>query len=225
MIKPIQAMIRILQGKIILEDGTDVRIVKREYPIDKTPCITIDDSGGSACVNKIITNKDYLIPETHPQYDPENPNQTISQQVRREERSIGLDLQIWCDNEDEREEITNKISELFDQVQSDHYLFCQNYLSGNCQFLDRSCEATNPDSFRGVKNQCPKPYEYHYQNIFETYDIIRATFDVAPPYILDDLTTTPPIRRSIIKVSFGYYDYHRIGGAVSEHIIVDEELL
>lgn len=224
MIKPIQAMIRILQGKIILGDGTDVRIVKREYPIDKTPCITIDNSGGSAIVNKIITNKDYIIPETHPQYDPENPNQTISQQVIREERSIDLDLQIWCDNEDERDEITDKISQLFYQVQSDHYHFCANYNEGDCTFLDRSCEV-NSNSFRGVKSQCPKPHEYHYQNIFQTYDIIRATFDVAPPYILDDLTTTPPVRRSIINVSFGYYDYYRIGGAVSEHIIVDEELL
>ena len=133
--------------------------------------------------------------------------------------------QYTSDNEEERDEITDKILELFYQVQSDHYRFCNNYLNGNCQFLDRSCEATNPNSMRGIKNQCPKPEEYHYQNIFQTYDIIRATFDVAPPYILDDLTTTPPVRRSIINVSFGYYDYYRIGGAVSEHIIIDEELL
>ena len=141
----------------------------------------------------------------------------------REERSIDLDLQIWCDNEDERDEITNKISQLFYQMQSDHYHFCANYNNGNCTFLDRLCEV-NPYSFRGVKSQCPKPDEYHYKNIFQTYDIIRATFDVAPAYILDDLTS-PPVRRSIINVSFGYYDYYIIGGAVSENIIVDEELL
>lgn len=224
MIKPLQVIVKILQGKIILDDSTDVRIVKREYPIDKTPCVTMDNSG-STLIQKNITNKEYIIPESHPQYDPQNPNNTISQQVIREERSIAIDLNIWGDNEEERDEITDKILKLFYQVQSDHYRFCNNYLNGNCQFLDRSCEATNPNSMRGIKNQCPKPEEYHYQNIFQTYDIIRATFDVAPPYILDDLTTTPPVRRSIINVSFGYYDYYRIGGAVSEHIIVDEELL
>ena len=135
MIKPIHAIIAMLQGRIILTDSTDVRIVKRDYPIDKTPCVTIDDSGGTAIINKHITNKDYLIPNTHPQYDKDNPNQTISQQVIREERSISLDLNVWCDDEDQRDEITNKIQELFYQIQSDHYKFCQQYNDVNFVLL------------------------------------------------------------------------------------------
>ena len=213
-----------LQGRIILEDSTDVRIVKRDYPIDKTPCIIIDNSGGTAVMQKHITNKDYIIPKTHPQYDSENPTKTISQQVIREERNITLDLNIWCDNEDQREEIVDKISKTFYQIQSDHYTFCQNYDNGNCTSISRSCQVT-PNSSRGIKSQCPKPSEYHYVNIFTAYDIIRATFDVAPAFILDDLTTTPPVLRSIIRVSFSYYEYYNIGGAVTEHLNVDEELL
>ena len=213
-----------LQGKIILTDSTDVRIVKRDYPIDKTPCVTIDDSGGTAIINKHITNKDYLIPNTHPQYDKDNPNQTISQQVIREERSIDLDLNVWCDDEDQRDEITNKIQELFYQIQSDHYKFCQQYNDGNCTYLSGSCRVNNTTA-RGIKGQCPKPKEYHYQNLFNAYDIIRPSFDVAPPYILDDLTTTPPVLRSIIRVSFSYYEFYNIGGAVSENLHVDEELV
>ena len=224
MIKPIHALIRMLQGKIILDDGTDVRIIKRDYPIDKTPCITIDNSGGTSIVNKHITNKDYPIPVNHPQYDPNNPDKTISQQVIREHRQISLNLNVWCDDEPQRDEITEKISTLFYQVQSDHYRFCQNYNNGNCNYLNSKCKVT-PDTGRGIKQQCPKPYEYHYSNIFTAYDIIRATFDVAPAFILDDLTTTPPVLRSIIRVSFSYYEYYNIGGAVSEHLNVDEELL
>lgn len=224
MIKPIHALIRMLQGRVILKDNTDVRIVKRTYPIDKTPCITIDNSGGTALIQKHITNKDYIIPETHPQYDPENPNQTISQQVIREERSIDLDLNVWCDDEDQRDEITEKISNLFYQLQSDHYTFCQQYDDGECKYLNRSCQVDDTTP-RGVKKQCPKPKEYHYQNIFNIFDIIRASFDVAPSFILDDTTTTPPVLRSIIRVSFSYYEYYNIGGAVSEKIIVSEDLL
>lgn len=224
MIKPIQAIIQMLQGKIILTDSTDVRIVKRTYPIDKTPCITIDNSSGTAIINKHVTNKDYLIPTTHPQYDKDNPNQTISQQIIREERSIVLDLNIWCDDEDQRDEITDLISKLFFQIQSDHYKFCQQYQDGNCNYLSGSCRV-NVNSPRGIKNQCPDPKKYHYKNIFNAYDIIRQSFDVAPPYILDDLTTTPPVLRSIVRVSFSYYDYYVIGGAVSENLNVDEELL
>lgn len=224
MIKPIHAIIRMLQGRVVLEDTTDVRIVKRDYPIDKTPCITIDNSSGTALIQKNITNKEIIIPTTHPQYDPNNPNQTISQQVIREERNITLDLNVWCDTEDERDEITDKISELFYQVQSDHYTFCDNYNNGNCNYLNGSCQVDNTTS-RGVKEQCPKPHEYHYKNIFTIFDIIRATFDVAPSYILDDLTTTPPTLRSIIRVSFSYYDYHFIGGAVSKELTVNEEVI
>ena len=223
MIKPIQAIIRILQGKVILRDGTDVRVVKREYPIDKTPCITIDNSSGTAVIQKNITNKEYIIPSNHPQYDSQNPSKKISQQVIREERNITLELNVWCDNEDQREEICDKIRELFYKVQADHYTYCANYNSGNCTYLKTTCKVdTSP---RGIKGQCPKPREYHYKNIFTIFDIIRATFDVAPSYILDDLTTTPPTLRSIITVSFSYYDYYNIGGGANKGITVNEELI
>ena len=39
MIKPLQVIVKILQGKIILDDSTNVRIVIREYPIDKNTCV------------------------------------------------------------------------------------------------------------------------------------------------------------------------------------------
>lgn len=213
-----------LQGRIILQDGTDVRIVKRDYPIDKTPCITIDNSGGTAIIGKNLTNKEYTLPKTHPQYDSENPDKTISQQVIREQRDITLDLNVWCDTEDERDEITDKISKLFYQIQSDHYTFCQNYDGGCCTSLQEECQVDDATS-RGVKGQCPKPTVYGYKNIFTIFDIIRATFDVAPSYILDDISTSPPTLRSIIRVSFSYYDYYNIGGAVSTELNFDEELI
>lgn len=224
MIKPIHAIIYMLQGRILLNDTTDVRIIKREYPIDKTPCITIDNSTGAPLVQRNIINKDCKLNSNHPQYDENNPDKLISQQVIREERSISLDLNIWCDNEDQRDEITNKISELFKQVQSDYFQFCKNYHNGNCNYLGRSCQVNN-NTGRGAKQQCPKPEEYNYTNVFKAYDIIRPSFNVEPPYILDDLTVQPPVLRSIIRVQFSYYDYHIIGGAISQNLIVNEELL
>lgn len=219
MIKPIQAMLTILQGKIILQDGTDVRVRKRPYPLDKTPCLTIDDSGGTSLVEKKITNKDYIIPHNHPQYDPDNPEKTISQQVIRDEREISLNLNIWCDSEDEREEIIKLIKKLFSMVQSDHYTFCTNYDDGNCDYLNSACRAIdNLSNPRGNKGQCPSPEDYEYSNIFTRFDIIRPSFDVAPAYDLDDFNMNPPVLRSIIKVSFSYYDYYVIGGVVSEKL-------
>lgn len=222
MIKPLQVMLYILQGKIILDDSTDVRIVKREYPIDKTPCITIETSTTS--IQKHVIDKDCKLPYNHPQYDSENPDKLVSQQVIREECNVDVDLHIWCDDEESRDEIIPLISRLFYQVQSDYYKFCSNYHEGNCTYLQESCKVNN-DSMRGVKGQCPKPVEYHYENVFSKFDIIRNTFNVATAFDLDDLTTNPPIRRSIIRVSFSYYDYYVIGGAISQNLIINEELI
>lgn len=213
MIKPISALIHMLQGRVILKDNTDVRIIKREYPIDKTPCLTIDDSGGTALIQKKVIDKDCLV-----------KGEVISQQVIREQRSITLNLNVWCDSEDERDEITDKIGEVFYKVQSDYYEYCTQYDEGQCTALDAKCKVTT-GTMRGVKNQCPNPSEYGYQNLFNRFNIIRSSFDVEPPYTLDDLTTTPPIRRSIIKISFMYYDYYNIGGAITQNLTFDEEVL
>jgi hypothetical protein len=224
MIKPLQAILHMLQGRVILADNTDVRIVKREYPIDKTPCITMDNSAGTSVIQKHVIDKDCKLPSTHPQYDQQHPDKLVSQQVIREEHNITVDLNIWCDDEDSREEITDLISKLFYQVQSDYYQFCTNYNAGQCTYLETSCKVTD-STMRGVKGQCPKPVDYHYENIFTRFDIIRNTFDVAPAFDLDDLTTNPPIRRSIIRVSFNYYDYYIIGGAISQNLTINEELI
>ena len=224
MIKPIRALLKILYNNVVLNDGTVIKVIKRPYPQDMTPCITIDNSGGTAILQKNIINKDYLIPTNHPQYDKDNPDKKISQQVIREERRISLELSVWCDTENQRDEIVDKINNLFYQVQSDYYKFCSNYNNGQCSSLNVACKVTDSTG-RGVKKQCPKPNEYDYKNIFKQFDIIRATFDVTPPYILDDLTTNPPTLRSIIEVTFSYYDYHIIGGAISQNLQFNEELV
>ena len=108
MIKPLRAILKILQGKIILNNGTDVRIVKREYPIDKTPCITIDNSSSTSIIQKNIINKDYIIPNNHPQYtdaerkchkkDTESGIFHITVESRRINRTVFvIDLEISCE--------------------------------------------------------------------------------------------------------------------------------
>ena len=210
-----------VQGRIVIDD-TPVYVVKREFPIDKTPCMTIDNSGGTATVDKHIIDKFCRVSEEHPQYDEDNPY--VPQQVIREEISISMDLNIWCDDEDERDKITDAVMDCFYKLQSDHYTYCSQYDDGNCKYLDTSCKVS-PDTGRGIKGQCPRPEEYHYENVFSRWDIIRTSFDVEPPYDLDELEQEPPIRRSVIRVSFSYYDYHIIGGAISQNLIVDEGLL
>ena len=218
-------LLTVLQGNVLLEDGTLVRVIKRDYPYDHTPCITIDNSGGTSTINKNIINKDSVLPESHPQYDSRHPDRMISQQMIREEHSISLNLNVWCNSQDEREEIINKISTIFYKIQSDHYSFCKQYHAGDCEYLDSECEALTVMNGRTAKHQCPYPEDYGYENVFTRFDIIRSSFNVEPAYDLDDTTVNPEVLRSIIRVSFSYYDYYTIGGAISQDLSVDEELL
>ena len=54
--KPIQAIIQILRGNVLCE-GKTVPVIKRNYPLDKTPCINIDDSASTITVKKQIYNR------------------------------------------------------------------------------------------------------------------------------------------------------------------------
>lgn len=219
--KIIYAILKVLQGNIQLTDGTDVRLIQSPPVTDHTPCITIDDSSNTRNLGKYFTNKDMPLPVNHPQYNQEEPDKLWSQQVIAEKRGIDIDINIWCNTEDEREEIINQVRTLFYLAQSDNYRFCQQYNkeTGKCSTLDTTCPSCNtPTDKRGAKYQCINPEEYKYANIFTTYDIVRASFDVEPAYNLDEMDHENMILRSVIRVSCDYYDYHRIGGKISESI-------
>lgn len=212
MITPTKLIIEVLKDNIIL-NNIPIRLIKQTSPIDRTPCITIDDTGGIATTQKHITNI------------------TINQkpvQAIMEKKNTTMQIHVWCDNEHDREEINNQIQNLFYQMQSDHYRFCQNYIknTGNCKYLQGTCQAKNNISDkRGVKKQCPEPTSYGYMNLFTKYHIIRNTFNLEPPFTVDDLSTKQPVLHSIFKCSFTYHTYYNIGGNTINNLIFDEELL
>ena len=223
MIKPILALIHVLKGNIKLK-GETVPLIKRSYPLDKTPCITLDDSAGTSTETKHIVNIKRHLPPNHPQYEKYKVTK-MPRQAMRDKRNASISINVWCDTETEREKLCNQIEKLLDLAQSDHYRFCKNYTSGFCEYLGEECKAETETTIKTIKNQCPKPLDYHYCNIFTAYDLLRDTFNVDSPFPLDDLSTKTPVIRSIIKVTTSYYDYHVIGGAISEDITLDDELI
>ena len=66
MIKPIQAILYILRGNLTLENKT-VPVIKRNYPLDKTPCVNIDDSAG------VVTVRATGIFENHKKNNTQHP--------------------------------------------------------------------------------------------------------------------------------------------------------
>ena len=218
MIPPLQAVRRILWGNVYL-DSKKVPVIKRSYPYDKTPCITIDDSGGSKFVERYITQEEYPLPNTHPQFDIEHPFKKAPQQVKREVYETSLNINVWCDTEDEREDLNKQIQDLFDKVQSDHYMFCERYDDTQCCYIGNTCLALHfREHNRGVKEQCPNPKVYGYKNIFTKYNLIRASFHLNQPFSLDDTATKGEVLRSVLRLDTGYYVDYIIGGHTFNNI-------
>lgn len=225
MITPIRFILDVLYGNLykMSDDGGGViPVIKRSYPLDKTPCITLDDSGGSNTLTKHFTNIPLPLPETHPQ--KEDYPESMPQQVLVDKRQSTVQINVWCDTENEREHINNQIMDLFYKAQTDHYRFCKQYNNQECNTLQDTCKAINAIDKRGVKNQCPKPEEYKYCNLFHYHHIIRPTFNIENPFALDDLSTERITLRSIFKVTMVYYDYYTLGGDIINDLIISDTL-
>lgn len=222
MIKPVKLLLKILRGNITI-NNQKVNVIKRGYPLDKTPCITIDDSGGSTTLNKDLIKYYTTLPPTHPQYNPSEPNKKHPQQAIKTKRNTTLTVNVWCDNEDDRENILKQIETLFNHAYSDHYRFCKQHDEGQCTYLDKECPAITDTFKRGIKNQCPKPKEYHYKNLFSQFDIKKSSFNFESPFSIDDGSTKPKTLHSVIRVTMTYYDYHIIGGNITQDVEYHEE--
>lgn len=222
MIPVVDAIRRVLWSNVVL-DTHKIPVVKRSYPYDKTPCITIDDSSSSTFIDRQIINEDYSIGENHFQYDVDKQ---IPQQVLRETHQVTVNVNIWSDTIDEQEKLNNIVMDLFHKAQSDHCMFCDNYDKGTCTKMMVECYGLNtPTDVRGVKQQCPRPYEYGYKNIFTTYNLIRASFMVEQPFNLDDHSKEEILYRSVIRVHSAYYTDYIIGGKQSTNVNNDTLIL
>jgi hypothetical protein len=201
MIKPIQAIIYILRNNVVLDDKI-VPVIKRNYPLDKTPCINIDDSASVVTVDKRIYNK-------------KNKDGEPRQYYRIHRRTI-LNIHCWCDNENQRENLNNQITDLFNKAYLDYYCFCTHYDKGTqkCESLDRICPTISKEKhlYKSSKGKCPQPLEYGYENIFTRFDLIKSRWDLQVPFSNDNTNTKPPTLHSIFRLNAEYYDYVEIGG-------------
>ena len=199
--KPIQAIITILRGNVKIEDKT-VPVIKRNYPLDKTPCINLDDSASTVTVDKKIYNR-------------KNENGEPKQYLRTHYRTI-LNIHSWVDDENQRENVNNQIRNLFNMAYLDNHFFCTHYdkETGECTNIHMKCPTLDKGKhlYKSSKEKCPDPLKYGYENIFTRYDLIKRSWDLQVPYSADNTSTKPPTLHSIFKLNCEYYDYEEIGG-------------
>lgn len=209
--KPIQATIQVLRNNVLTEDGKTVPVIKRNYPLDKTPCINIDDSASTATLTKRIYNK------------------TVGGEKKeylRIHRKTILNIHLWCDNEQEREYLSNEITGLFNMAYLDDYHFCTNYdkETNQCATQEQTCPSITKSKhlYKSSKNKCPQPSEYKYENIFTRYDLIKSAWDLQVPFSNDNTNTKPPTLHNIFRLNCEYYDYVEIGGITSNNLHYNE---
>lgn len=211
----IKTLLDILRGNVNYQ-GVNVPVIKRGYPLDKTPCITLDDSAGTVTIDNQIMMIKLPVPESHFQHE-DYP--ILPQQVIRKTKDSAVNIHVWASNESERVSILNKINELFEKVERNNYFFCTNYDNGNCRTQEGTCKAITMNTHsRGIKEQCPNPKEYNYQGVLEKNNVKPDSFEVQDPFDTDDLSTKPITPHSIIKVNMVYYTYTPIGGKISTEI-------
>lgn len=135
--------------------------------------------------------------------------------------SAELWINVWCNKEEEREELINQISTRIDQVLANHYTTCANYNEGQCNITDEECETLTSQSNRANKNQCPDLEKY--KSFFKSNHIPKKTFKIRSITDLDELNVSETVLRTIFKLEMNYYKYYEIGGRSFTTVCFEED--
>lgn len=214
-------LVEILRGRLWFDDA-EVPVLGRYYPLDRTPCVTMDDSSGTLVVDKRKVTLFLPLDPGHPQFDPDHPGALHPQECLSERKKSKIKVSVWCDNEKQRQDICNDIKLLLYQAETHHYRFCRRFDDGVCETLGEECKAIADMYKRGVKNQCPRPRKYRYRGVLHDFRIVPKSFVFHEPYSLDELEEKPPVLRSVFEVEAGFTDYYNIGGNTLEHMYLGD---
>jgi len=193
-------IVDLLQHHLIYDDK-EVQVRRQFNDIAQLPCITLS-------IADISTNKVYS--------DLQGDESSLY------ERTARIDINLWCNTEDERESISEQIMNCFMNEQSAHYVYCSQYKNGLCMSQNVVCDVSRHMTARTVKNQCDKPEEYGYEALWHKHGLIDGSINIETPIMLDELDEHPPLLRNRFGAEASYYDEFEIGGTVAEGIVYSE---
>lgn len=173
-----QYIVTILQGYLTW-NSQPVQVVKQFSQHPERPVVTLD-------IQSVTTQHVYLNPGVAERYY---------------ERKANININLWCDTEEQRESLTGKILDCFYKEQGYHYRYCQNLRNGRCTTTSTSCPAVNTHHKR-----CTDPERLGYSSLRHRCGLITGTVMVDPPFELDELTEHPPLLRSVFRCEGQYSD-------------------
>lgn len=203
-----RTFLKLLQGKITYNDKV-VPVVIKDFPYDKTPCITIHGTNRDKGQHRrqLITQFRKL-PSNHQLYDENNPDKKYPTLVDYTVKSYDITLNIWCNNEEEREIITNQVKDCLFYCMNHHRDYCIRFDRNAeiCSTTGTRCASFNDTGFRGLRCQCPDALTYDYCNLLTANGIRRHTVVIDPDYEQDEYNRKEPLKRTIIDISLDYED-------------------
>ena len=180
-------LVELLQGNIAYNNST-VPVVKGFSNAPSLPVITLDLSGG--------VTTDYIYHD-------------ISQRKEKVYKrcTAHININVWCNTEEERESINNSILQCYYDDMNYHYKYCTRYNEGNCTTTTNACPAVSRGS--NGKYQCPNIDLYNYQSLREKHSIVEDTVRIEAPFDMDELDKHPPLLRSILQCTGDYEELIR----------------
>jgi len=203
-----KTFVKILRGKIHIDDKP-IPVVIKDYPYDKTPCVTISgfnrDKGKHRRQQVTVLSK---LSENHELYDPKYPEKRYPHSAEYSVKSYEIDIHVWCNDERERELIIDQIYDCLFYCMNLHYAFCMRYNSEDktCETTGEICEAITNKGYHGLRGVCPNKHNKPL-NIMSKNGIIKNSVHISPHYEYDYRDKREPLKHSVIEVNL---DYKRI---------------
>ena len=201
-----KTFVEIFREKIYVDDKL-VPVVVRDYPYDKTPCITISgfnrDKGQH---RRQQVNIKVPLPKDHHLYDENHPNKRYPHSAEYIVKSYEIDVQVWANDERERALIVDQIFDCLFYCMNFHHDYCVRYdhKTRICSTTGEECASLHHMGYHGLRGQCPNRKKYHPLNIMSANRIIKNSLHISPNYDDDDLSRREPLKHSVIEITFDY---------------------
>ena len=180
-------LVELLQGHITFDDKP-VEVVRNFSNAPRLPVITLDLSAG-------VTTENYF--RTY-----EN------QEVLYYRRSTTININSWCNTEEQRESVNKQIMDAYIDSINHHYKYCSNFISplNYCTTTKNTCSAITGSGTRAQKNKCPDPEGLKYQCLSDKHNLCFGTIVIEPPLFLDEHDKHPPLLHSVFSSHADYVE-------------------
>lgn len=185
----------------ITYDNREVQVRRQFNDIEDLPCITLSVAG-------VSTEKVYAM-------------KTDTSEEAQYERRATIDINVWCNTEEERESITEQVMQCYMKEQMGDYTYCSRYDDGFCESLGEQCPVPQGNSVRRRKGLCDHPVERDYEPLWKRCGIIEGSMNIEPPVMMDEYDVHPPLLRSRFGCEASYYD---VRGVDVSKVEVDYEV-